>query len=1302
MSSIEKLLIRGIRSFAADTGDAATITFYSPLTLITGHNGSGKTTIIECLKYATTGDMPPGSKTGAFVNDPKMTDSPSIKAQVRLRFTNVNNQVMSVVRCLSLTAKKTGYTQKTLENVLAALDPNTGELVTVSSKCAEIDTDVPNHLGVSRAILDNVIFCHQEEANWPLSEPSILKKKFDDIFASTKYTNVLESIKNIKKEKTQELKVMHASLEFLRRNKEKAEKVHDSLERTVENIEKSQERIDQLEIEIQRFAGEIGRLMERTKELQVVEASLNAFSHERRATQANVRELEGTFTLYSESDADLQEMLFKHDLSLKTADQEKAKQERQKQKAVSAIANLQSSVSNNQQRIGQLKASIDSNKKKQAERDQLISELAQLYSYEGFDSLPLVNSDVARFVNKLDIQVQQKSSEVERLKSEIRAKEQGVRSQLADKKARIDMSSSLKAKSQSGISSAQAKLRQQNAELSKYNSTDAEIESIEMRLAEQESVLTALKSSDPGLGSMESQRRAMMADVEAFENDLSRLSEQISSQVQSAGSQARLTLMKNRYSQRAQQIQTLMSENSEGFQSALKHETSPETVETNLEPVVREKELSVRSSKDSLERYKRERSAYDIRIDNIKAMLQKHKETLEQCQARIIAECGTAPFLDFLSVKEESLSELREQVQDMKTMGAMYGRFVDMAEKKHACPLCSRGFDPTLESQFTAKLRRLMSKAENDDEHELAALETTVVTLRSLKSAYDSAEQLKAKDIPSLKEQLTELEEKRASAVAMLETIDLDTMALATELEEVNKVMVAAKTISGLCRENTKDEKEIKDLETELMCAGSTKSTDELQTEYNTVKQKMQSTRQELSRLNQSIAQITLEIGMKEQAIRSLRDKHGQLQNQRQRQAQIKDQIAEIEALIRNIAQEMEQYEVESQNVMPEMNRLNEELRLITAEGREKEMNAQQVVSELQRNLGRVQMYNKDLERIDIKSTVTELSKLEGTTDSYIDEIHQHTGELQAADRQMQVLHEQLSEFKNLQRNIDDNLRYRRYKTKVQELDVQIADAMSKKDHEADETYARQLNRLSKRQSDLSSERAGLQGELRQMQDQKRTYEGELQVEYKDVVQNYHDSLIGYKTTELALQDLEKYTKALQSAIVEYHTMKMEEINKSIKELWTNTYRGTDIDTIEIRSDQEGLRANQAYNYRVVMMQKGRALDMRNRCSAGQKVLASIIIRLALAESFSLNCGILALDEPTTNLDEANVAQLAHSLKAIIDRHRQQSNFQLIIITHDEDFLKMLSLTDYVDYYYRVKKDADQFSTIWKLPVTES
>ncbi len=46
-------------------------------------------------------------------------------------------------------------------------------------------------------------------------------------------------------------------------------------------------------------------------------------------------------------------------------------------------------------------------------------------------------------------------------------------------------------------------------------------------------------------------------------------------------------------------------------------------------------------------------------------------------------------------------------------------------------------------------------------------------------------------------------------------------------------------------------------------------------------------------------------------------------------------------------------------------------------------------------------------------------------------------------------------------------------------------------------------------------------------------------------------------------------------------------------------------------------------------------------CHVCLQVLASLIIRLALAETFCLNCGILALDEPTTNLDRENIETLA-------------------------------------------------------------
>lgn len=66
------------------------------------------------------------------------------------------------------------------------------------------------------------------------------------------------------------------------------------------------------------------------------------------------------------------------------------------------------------------------------------------------------------------------------------------------------------------------------------------------------------------------------------------------------------------------------------------------------------------------------------------------------------------------------------------------------------------------------------------------------------------------------------------------------------------------------------------------------------------------------------------------------------------------------------------------------------------------------------------------------------------------------------------------------------------------------------------------------------------------------------------------------------------------------------------------------------------------------------------------QVLASLIIRLALAETFCLSCGILALDEPTTNLDAANSASLAEALRNIMEARREQENFQLVVITHDE------------------------------------
>ena len=95
--------------------------------------------------------------------------------------------VTVIVRAFQLTKRKAKTEFKALDGVVKTVDED-GTKVALTQKCSELDKHVPELLGVSAAILENVVFCHQEDSNWPLGEGAVLKKKFDDIFESSRYS----------------------------------------------------------------------------------------------------------------------------------------------------------------------------------------------------------------------------------------------------------------------------------------------------------------------------------------------------------------------------------------------------------------------------------------------------------------------------------------------------------------------------------------------------------------------------------------------------------------------------------------------------------------------------------------------------------------------------------------------------------------------------------------------------------------------------------------------------------------------------------------------------------------------------------------------------------------------------------------------------------------------------------------------------------------------------------------------------------------------------------------------------------
>ena len=76
---------------------------------------------------------------------------------------------MVVVRSMQLTQKKTTATFKQLDGVIRATKPD-GSKTSYTHKCGELDKTVPIMIGVSREVLESVIFCHQEDSSWPLQE----------------------------------------------------------------------------------------------------------------------------------------------------------------------------------------------------------------------------------------------------------------------------------------------------------------------------------------------------------------------------------------------------------------------------------------------------------------------------------------------------------------------------------------------------------------------------------------------------------------------------------------------------------------------------------------------------------------------------------------------------------------------------------------------------------------------------------------------------------------------------------------------------------------------------------------------------------------------------------------------------------------------------------------------------------------------------------------------------------------------------------------------------------------------------
>lgn len=233
-----------------------------------------------------------------------------------------------------------------------------------------------------------------------------------------------------------------------------------------------------------------------------------------------------------------------------------------------------------------------------------------------------------------------------------------------------------------------------------------------------------------------------------------------------------------------------------------------------------------------------------------------------------------------------------------------------------------------------------------------------------------------------------------------------------------------------------------------------------------------------------------------------------------------------------------------------------------------------------------------------------------------------------------------------------------------------------------------------------SAEKQKLEKEMKATRDQRQVKHGRLESLKKIALDEYNflnealkaagdvlDAIISQENKLIKeIKDLKTLRGELEQEQLQLHEENMKKVNEMIKKLWKKIYRGKDITNIRIHSYDENRKINvdnrRSYDYCVMQTVDGKESEMRNRCSSGQKILACLIIRLALAIIFK--CPAIVIDEPTAYLDTSNMLYLSQTLRDIAARIVEgDRKFTLIIMSVNEKFLRRLQQND----YYMLSRD---------------
>jgi exonuclease SbcC len=143
------------------------------------------------------------------------------------------------------------------------------------------------------------------------------------------------------------------------------------------------------------------------------------------------------------------------------------------------------------------------------------------------------------------------------------------------------------------------------------------------------------------------------------------------------------------------------------------------------------------------------------------------------------------------------------------------------------------------------------------------------------------------------------------------------------------------------------------------------------------------------------------------------------------------------------------------------------------------------------------------------------------------------------------------------------------------------------------------------------------------------------------------------KRAELVCKEMQKFHNALTETQLSLRQQFITSVNATMADVWAELYPYGDYSSVRL-----GVEAG---DYTLQLLGGGGWVSVERVASGGERTVACLALRIAFSLALAQNLRWLVLDEPTHNLDERAVKDLANVLRSKITEFVDQ----VFLITHD-------------------------------------